>query len=87
MAFENMTALELHLHLGDTFDEKATEETSSIDPLSRPKQTAETTDDEQSRSRKPLIIFLAGLVLSITLSILVTLVVKRFTSDDEDSID
>lgn len=86
MAFENMTALELHLHLGDTFDQKEAAEMSTDSP-SRPKRNVETKDDEPSRSRKPLIIFLAGLMMSITLSILVTLLVKRFRSDDEDLID
>jgi hypothetical protein len=74
MAFENMTALELHLHLGEETEPDADKPTPRIE---RP-----TEDEQPSGLPKPILLLLAAVVVSITLSAIVTLVVKRFKSDD-----
>ena len=76
MAFENMTALELHLHLGG--------ETEPEDDKTAPRIERPFEDDQSSDVPKPIVMLLAAVFVSITLSILVTLVVRWFKSDDGD---
>ena len=77
MAFENMTVLELHLYLGDEPQEEAEKK-----PTPRIERSPE--DEQPSKVPKPLLLALAAVVVSITVSVLVTLVVKRFKSDGGD---
>ncbi|UWG47712.1 hypothetical protein HSRCO_1430 [Halanaeroarchaeum sp. HSR-CO] len=77
MVFENVTALELHLH---------TSEEAPLPPVSRPDRSADRSSKKETSTRRvsPKTMAIAMLVVSISLSIVVTLVVRRFRSNGDD---
>lgn len=80
MVFENVTALELHLHTGE--EDPFPSDTRSERNVERPTRTETST-----RRVSPKTMAIAMLVVSITLSLVVTLLVRRFRSDGDDEED
>lgn len=70
MVFEDVTALELHLHVGD----------EDTEDRKRPVSRRHRTEVAESKSRKPLLMAAVMVVVSIVVSIGVTLLVRKFRS-------
>lgn len=77
MVFEDVTALELHFHTG---------EEDPLPPVSRSERTEKDSTETATSTRRvsPKTMAIAMLVVSITLSLVVTLLVRRFRSDGDD---
>lgn len=73
MVFENVTALELHLHTG---------EEDPTAPLPRTEPATESSTDSGSPLKWKAMLA-AMLVVSVVLSIAVTVVVRKFRASDE----
>lgn len=73
MVFENVTALELHLHTG---------EEDPTAPLERPERPTETTTKSASTIKWKAMLAVM-LVVSVGLSIAVTVIARKFGSREE----
>ncbi|MFB6132415.1 MAG: hypothetical protein ABEJ44_03290 [Halanaeroarchaeum sp.] len=75
MVFENVTALELHVHTGEDTE-------VSTEPAPQERHVVRTTTP--LATVKTVALFVAMVLVSIGISVLATFLVRRFSSRDEN---